>query len=145
MPINLNEAKDLSVYKELLRVLGEYTDLFPATGVDRIFATLVKKGIKTVPKDKKALAILQWVIGKKAMDSIPAAVNDLLNVRFSELAPNFKPIYFRGKGREVAFWGKSGKIYDKVISLLALSDETVDGWVDVHGNKVEVVDMLEDN
>lgn len=143
--MDLNEAKDLSVYKELLRVIGEYTDLFPATGVDRIFTTLVKKGIKTVPKDKKALHILQWVVGKKSVESIPGAVSDLLNTRFSELSSNFKPVYLRGRAREVAFWSKDGRLYDKVIALLSLGDEKIEGWVDVHGKKVELVDMLEDN
>jgi hypothetical protein len=143
--MNLNEAKDLSVYKELLRVIGEYTDLFPATGVDRIFTTLVKKGIKTVPKDKKALQILSQVVGRKAVDSVPGAVSDLLNVRFSELAFNFKPVYLRGRSREVAFWSKNGRLYDKVISLLSLGDEKVEGWVDVHGKKVELVDLVEEN
>jgi hypothetical protein len=143
MPIKLSEAKDLTIYKKLLNIFGEYTDLFPATGVDRIFNTLVKKGIKTVPKDKKALGILDSILCR-ASDSVPGVVSDLLNTRFSELPFKFRPVFLSGRAKEVAFYSKDGKLYDKVINLLSLGDEKVEGWVDVHGKKVTVVDSLEE-
>lgn len=137
------EGRDLTLYKQLLRTLGEYTDSFPATGVDRIFNSMVRRGLKSVPKDKKALDILDSLIyGCPGGDpSMPRIVSDLLNKRFSDLPFPVRPVFMNGRKREVAFFSKGGRLHDRVISLLLVGDEPVEGWVDVNGKKVEIVDM----
>jgi len=137
----LIEAKNLTVYKKLLRVLGEYTDKFSSTGVTRLFNNAKDKGIKIIPKDKRAIDILNHVL---SIDSVPSAVQHFLNLRFSDLPIELKPIYKNGNRNEVSFWEKDGNIHDKVSTLVSFNDEKGGAWVDVNGKKVVLVDMTKD-
>jgi len=51
----IREAKDVSIYQGLLKVLGAYSSDIPATGIDGLFDAVSKHGTKVLPKDKKAL------------------------------------------------------------------------------------------
>ena len=138
--INISEAKDLSLYKKLLRLLGGYSDKFPATGVDKMFKSLVGVGMKSIPKDKRALDILVALFEQEK--SVPAVVQMLLNIRFADLPLAVRPIYKNGRTKEVAFWEIDSKLHDKVITLLDFTGKAPAGrWVDAEGKKVELLDM----
>ena len=112
----LKEAKGLNVYKKLLKVMGEYTDKFPATGVSKMLKQAIETGMKILPKDKRALDILNTVLYTD--DSVPAAITRLLNLRFADIEiGDGRPIYKNGKVKEVAFWSRGGKVYDKILSF----------------------------
>ena len=137
---NIFEAKDVSLYKKLLRLLGGYSDKFPATGVDKMFKSLVSVGMKALPKDKRALNILSDLFEQGK--SIPAVVQMLLNIRFADLPLAVRPIYKNGRVKEVAFWEVDGKLNDKVVTLLDFTGkEPAGSWADVEGKKVELLDM----
>lgn len=134
----LNEAKDLGLFKKVLRIFGDYSDKFPATGVRKMFNAALDSGIKIMPKDKKALDILAYIVDDK--ESVPAKVQKLLNIRFSDLCQNHRPIYKDGNAKQVAFWHSDGHIYDKVVSLLGFNGK--DGyWSDADGKKVTLIDI----
>lgn len=136
----LMEAKDLNVYKKLLRMLGCYSDKYPATGVDKMFKALVTSGAKALPKDQRALDIIAHLVN--ADKSVPAIVQEFLNVRFSDLPLCVRPIYKNGRGKEVAFWEKDGKLYDQVKMLVDFEGKSSSGsWADAQTQKVELVDM----
>ena len=61
------EAKNLNVFKKLLRILAEYIKNVPDTGTGRLFDLAVKNGMKILPKDKTALAILDHVLDEDAI------------------------------------------------------------------------------
>jgi len=134
----LLEAKDLNLYKKLLRVLGDYNDKFPATGVSKMFKAAVEKGMTIIPKEKRAVEILSHVL--MTDDSVPAAVTRLLNARFADLDVPCKPIYKNGNVKEVAFWARDGQVSDKVLSLLGF-EKSGGYWSDAEGKKVTLVDM----
>ena len=94
----LNEAKDLTVYKNLVTRLADYSQEYPATGVDKLFDQAVEGGLKIIPKDKKALEILGFVITN--LSNPPKVVQDLLNLRFSDLPILLKPLYKGKNGRK---------------------------------------------
>lgn len=136
----LLEAKDLNVYKKLLRVLSDYCDRFPGTGVGKMLKDFMEKGLKTVSGDKRAQDILSCVLSTD--DSVPAAVTRLLNMRFADLSiGQGRPIYKDGNGKPVAFWAKDGKVSDRVLSLLNLGDEKEGFWACEKGEKVALLDM----
>jgi len=134
----LSEAKDLSLYKTLLLVLGDYSDKFPATGVSQLFKRALDTGMKIIPKDDRAVEILSVILGSS--DSIPAKVQKLLNLRFADLDYTIKPIYKNGNRKEVAFYQKDGKVNDKVLSLLHI-DSQGGNWSDAKGEKVSLIDL----
>ena len=137
----LTEAKDLEIQKRLLYLFGEYSSEVPATGASALFSKLVKNGLSGMPKDKRALAILSKVV--KSDKSIPAKIQEILNLRFSGLPIEVRPIYKNGNMKEVAFWERGGKIYDQVISLIDFDGKTRSGsWVDARGHKVDLIDMV---
>jgi hypothetical protein len=139
--VNLSEARDLNLYKKLLRVLGDYTDAFPATGVDGLFNQLLEAGIKSMPKDSKALLILDSIINDNDK-SIPAKVQELLNIRFADLATDICPMYRVGNRREVAFWNRDDVLNDKVISLIDFTGKGKPGfWSSVERKKVELLNF----
>jgi len=137
--INLNEAKDLNVFKGLIIKFEEFTDRYPMTGISRIFRDILDRGIKVIPKDKTALNILDWLV-KGDTDS--KTVHNLLNLSFSDLPPSVRPIYKVGNRKLTAFWCKNGKIHDKVFSLLDF-DGSKGYWSDEQGNKVVLIDKEE--
>ena len=134
----INEAKDVNLYKKLLRTLGGYADKFPATGVSKMFKETLDKGMKVVPKNKRAQDILVCILD--ADESVPAKVQKLLNLRFSDIDIVCRPIYKNGNAKQVAFWQVDGQVHDKVLSLLNLGGK--DGsWSDMEGKKVTLIDI----
>lgn len=141
--IDLKEAKELGCYKKLLRVLGEYTDAFPATGVDRLLNKAIENGTRIFPKDKKAIEILHHVLSLSK--SAPARVQELLNVRFSDLPVEIRPTFKLGNRREVAFWNADDKLNDKVISLLNFNADGKSGfWSNVDRKKVDLIELTQE-
>jgi len=137
------EAKDLKLFKRLLRILGSYSDKMPATGVDRLFNAAVANGAKVLPKDKRALAILDEILDEKC---VADSVQKLLNMRFACLHPlALQPRAKKGRRHEVAFWCRGGQVYDRCKDLI---DWDVKGgstfWSDMNGEKVELIDDLEE-
>ena len=139
----LKEAKDLDLYKKVLTLLGDYSDSFPATAAGKLYKEALKLGIKSVPKDKEALAILSSVVDCE--DSVPAKVQKLINLRFSDLPFEYQPMYKDGRRSLVAFWLKDGRIYDRVVALLNLEGKGATGtWSDMSGKKVSLVKKEQD-
>jgi hypothetical protein len=139
MKYKLNEAKNLNLFKRLLRILGEYCKSVPATGTDRLFDIAVEKGLKILPKDKTALAILDEVLKE---DSVPESVQELLNMRFANLPIKCRPLVKKGQKHEVASWARDTLISDKVKDLINWDGTGAAGkWSDLEGKKVELIDM----
>jgi hypothetical protein len=138
----LNEAKDLGLYKKLLRVLGGYADKFPATGVSKMFKQALENGIKVMPKNKKALAILGDILDSE--ESVPAKVQRFLNQRFADIDSASRPMYKDGNSKQVAFWQVDGVVSDKVLSLVNLDGKAGD-WSNAEGDKVTLIDIGEED
>jgi len=136
------EAKDVELYKRLLRVLGDYTIKNPVTGINKLFDIAISQGKKILPKDKNALAILNYVLS----NSVPTAVQKLLNMRFGDLPKaEFRPIIKVGKKHEVAFWGRNNQVYDKVKNLIDFEASGKSGqWINVDGEKVTLLDLTKE-
>lgn len=142
MKDKINEALDVVLYKKLLRTLGDYTNSFPATGVDKLFQAAVKHGIKIMPKDKYALAILDTVL----CDMVPTAVQKLLNIRFSDLEVGVRPLHVSGRRHLVAFWNRDNNVHDKVRDLIDFAGTgKAGGWSEMNGDKVTLIDMTINN
>ena len=134
----ITEAKDVTIYKALLRVLGDYTTKAPMTGVDKLFQKAVDNGIKILPKDSKALEILSNVLCSDTTTS--GVVQKLLNTRFSSLSIDIRPISKSGRKKEVAFWDNGNRICDKVVDLINFDGKAKGNWCDVDGTKVSLID-----
>lgn len=143
---SITEAKDIALYKNLLNVFGDWCDKFPASSVDRLFEILVEQGKKILPDDKRALAILDFVL-EDNKDSVPAAVQKILNLRFRDLPAQLKPIAWgkpqMGRRHEIAFWNRDSKVFDQVKSLLNFEGGGKGFWSDVEGEKVTLLDTEE--
>jgi len=132
------EARDVNVYKELLKVLSEYTAEVPCTGVDKLLDLAVEQGKKILPSDKRALAIIEYML---TVDSTPAIVQKLLNMRFSDLPIELRPLTKDGRKHVVAFWMRGKKISDKVKDLIDFDGIGGKGqWVNVDGENVTLID-----
>lgn len=141
MEVIFEGQKDLTLYKKLISVLAEYTDRFPTTGVDKMLQNAMDNGISILPKNHLALEIVSSILmsGK----SVASIVQDLLNVRFSDLDLRLRPIYKAENNKKVAFWGRNGKISDKVLSLIDFgSEHNIDEFVDEKGIKVKVIEVI---
>lgn len=135
----IRESQDVMIYKELMRVLGSYTSSFPATGIDGLFDMVIEQGKKILPKDKQALAIIDYVLSDGSDAGI---VQKLLNVRFSSLPASCRPITKKGNKHEVAFWERDGKVSDQVKHLIDFEATGKNGrWVDVNGDSVTLIDI----
>lgn len=142
MKFKLNEAKNLNLFKRLLRILGEYCKSVPATGTDRLFNAAVEQGIKIMPKDKTALAILDKILDEK---SVPESVQELLNMRFANCPIGCRPLVKKGNSHEVASWARGTLISDKVKDLINWDGASGAGkWSDLEGKKVELIDMTKE-
>lgn len=140
----LSEAKDVSVYKKLLNCIGEWTDKYPASGLDTQLEILMDKGKKLLPKDKRALDILDYIFVSNK-DSVPGAIQQFLNTRFLDLPTDIKPLTKTGRRFEVAHWSRDGRLYDKVKDLIDFSGIGKTGfWADVDGKKVVLLDSKEE-
>ena len=131
------EAKDVTIYKALIQILGDYSKSYGMTGVARLFQKAVDNGVKILPKDKAALDIIQSIV---MVDSSSGAVQQLLNTRFSTLPIHVCPIAKVGRAKETAFWNSNGKFGDKVLDLINFDGKAAGYWSDVRGNKVSLVD-----
>ena len=137
----LLEAKKLTIYKKLIRLFGDYSERFPATGVDNYFKVATEKGVKILPGNSRAQDIVYSILDDDT--SVPTKVTDLLNKRFSDLDMDIRPMFKNGKRKEVAFWERDGQITDKVIDLIGWEDGKTGRWVNAHGEKVSLIDMEE--
>ena len=136
------ESKNLEIYKRLIRVLGEYSKNVPATGVDHLFDQVVEQGIRVLPKEKFALAILDYILCEK---DIPNTVQTLLNIRFSDLPVKMRPMLKRGRRHGVAFWSRGGRRFDCVRELLNLEGAEGSGkWTDLNGEAVQLIDLTKE-
>jgi len=138
----LLEAKDITIYKRLLRALGDYTTSYPATGIDQLFRKACDKGTKILPKDEQARTIIDTVLTSDCSSS--GIIQKLLNLRFADLAVGLRPQAKKGRRKEVAFWAKDDKVSDKIIDLIDFEGKAEGRWVDAEGNKVELLKMEED-
>jgi len=137
----ITEAKDVTTYQKLIKVLGDYSTRFPATGIDTHFQAAIDNGIKIMPKDKQALAIISSVLDS---DNTPASVHKLLNLRFTDLPMDTRPVMKSGRKKEVAFWNSSAGITDKVIGLINFEGAAGGKWCDINGNSVQLIDVIGD-
>jgi len=135
------ESKETTIYKKLLNIFGDFCDNHPATSVDGLFELLIEKGIKILPKDKRALDILNCMVC--GCDSIPMQVQKILNMRFGNLPTELKPITKSGRRHEIAFWCKDGSVFDQVKMLLNFEGKGVGFWSDANGEKVTLIDTVE--
>ncbi len=135
----LFEAKNLDVYKKLLRILSEYCKTMPMSGMNRIFDQVVENGIKILPKDKLALEILDCVLQE---DNVASSLQDLLNMRFSCAPVACLPQIKDGKDQKVASWKRGELISDKIKDLINWEGTgTAGSWSDAKGGKVTLIDM----
>lgn len=140
--MNIMEAKDLIIYKKLLKVLGEYTDKFPGTGVGRMFDQALESGKKILPKDTLAIEILHYIF---KTNSVASAVHKILNIRFSNLPIEYRPLVKNGRRKEVAHWSREALVSDKVKDLIDWKGTGKKGyWSDVDGNKVKLHDLSQE-
>lgn len=133
----IQEAKDVSVYKRLVQVLGDYSKGFPFTGVDKLFQSAVNGGKKILPGDKFALKILDYVLQGESSSGV---VQKLLNIRFSDLPVEFRPLSKKDRRKEVAFWMLKDRMGDKVIDLISFDNEGKGHWVTADGEKATLID-----
>ena len=135
---NLFEAQDVELYKKLLRILGDYSLKAPMSGIDKLLDTAIEQGKKVLPSDKNALNILAFVLD----DSVPSAIQNLLNLRFSDLPVSVRPITKAGKRHEVCWFTKNTLVSDKVKSLIDFEATGKKGqWTDLNGKKVALIDI----
>jgi len=136
----IREAKDVCIYQKLLKALGTYSADIPATGIDGLFDAVAKGGTKILPKDKKALEILYHVLESGLAARI---VHKLLNLRFSDLPAEFRPMMKNGRKTQVAHWSRDSKISDRIKDLVNWDGTgKVGGWTDIDGEKVTLIPIL---
>jgi len=133
------EAKDLMLYKKMLRVFGDYTADVPFSGASQLFDNLVENGAKVLPSDATALGILNHVLNT---GSNAASIHKLLNIRFSDLPGNVRPMIRPGRKLIVANWSDGNQVSDRVKDLVNWNGKGKSGfWSDINGEKSEVVDL----
>lgn len=133
----ITEAKDVFTYKALLQILGEYSSKVPCTGIDRLLDAAIEQGKKILPKDERALRILSYILGHPT----PVAIQKLLNIRFSDLPPELKPLTMNGRRHQVPFWTRDTHTSDKVKDLIDWGLTGKAGqWTDTNGEKVNLID-----
>lgn len=133
----IQEAKDVNLYQKLLRNLGDYSVSVPCTGVDNLFDVASEHGKKILPKDKKALEILDYILSG---GSPARVIHKLLNLRFSDLPIECKPIMKDGRKHHVTHWSRDKKISDRVKDLIDFDlTGKVGNWTDIDGKKVELI------
>jgi hypothetical protein len=136
------ESKDVSIYKRLLRVLGDYKEAHAGTDIDDYFDRLTSpKGIKMLPKDKHALVILDCVLKGP---SVPGIIQKLFNCRFASLPICVKPMYKVGRRTRVASWTRGMYVTDMVKELIDWEGKGRGSWTDIDSNKVTLLDLTKD-
>lgn len=137
----ISESKDVSIYKKLLCLLGTYCDGFPGTQVDNMFDALVNSGKKILPKDKKALDALNYIISCD-QEKDPNIVNAFLNYRYSDLPASVRPVMKAGRRNETVFFCRGGKVSDKVKDLIDWEGKGGGFWSDADGKKVQLIAVI---
>lgn len=133
----IQETKDVNLYQRLLKILGDYSAAVPCTGVDNLFDVVVAQGKKVLPKDKKALEILDYILSG---GSTARVVHKLLNLRFSDLPVECRPIMKDGRKHLVTHFGRDGKISDRIKDIIDWENTGKSGhWVDIDGEKVSLI------
>ena len=133
----IQEATDVSLYQRLLKVLGDYSTAVPCTGVDTLFDTVAEHGKKVLPKDKKALEILDYILSG---GSTARVVHKLLNLRFSDLPVECRPIMKDGRKHLVTHWSRDKKISDRVKDIIDFDLSGKSGhWTDIDGEKTDLI------
>lgn len=134
----VTESKDVSVYKKLINALSYWSEKFPMTGVDSLYKAAIDKGKSILPKDKRALSILSYILSN---NTYPAAVSALINTRFADLPVELKPIAVVDKRQELAFWNVDGRVTDLVKNLIDFEGGKSKGFFcDMEGKKVTLID-----
>jgi len=140
--MNIFEAKDLDTYKKLLKVLGEYSDKFPGTGVSQMFDQALTSGKKILPKDKLAIEIIHHLL---KTNSVASAIHKILNLRFSNLPIELRPLVKNGRSKQVAHWTREALVSDKIKDLIDWSGLGKKGyWSDTDGEKVKLHDLTQE-
>lgn len=135
----IREARDVSLYQRLLKTLGEYSAAVPATGVDVLFDVIAEHGKKVLPKDKKAIEILDHILSSGTTARV---VHKLLNLRFSDLPVECRPIMKDGRKHRVAHWSRDKKISDRVKDLIDFDVSGKAGrWTDIDGESVNLLPL----
>ena len=132
------EAKDVTVYKRLIQVLGDYSKSFPFTGVDKLFQQAINQGKKIMPTDKFAIQMICNVLEGETSSGI---VQRLLNTRFADLPAEVRPMSKKGRTKEVAFWMLRDRMGDKLLDLINFDGEGKGHWVTADGEKASLIDM----
>jgi hypothetical protein len=136
--INLDEATNLNVYKQLLVLFSKFIDQYPGTGAGNIYRSIMQNGLKIVPKDKRVLDILEYIIGLGEFKS----VQELLSKSFSDLPITIRPVYKEGTRKITAFWEVDGVLYNKIIDLINIDGSGGTGkWVNEKGEKIKLMDL----
>lgn len=144
--MNLTELveskQEMNVFKALLRVLLDYSDKSHGTSITGILNQFLETGIKALPKEKRALAILRHVLSEKGTSA--SRMQKLLNTRFSDLPTAIRPCYQEEDEKIVtAFWERDGKIYDKLFSLVNVETGKAGNWCNEAGDSVKLIDLKE--
>jgi len=135
----IREARDVNTYQRLLKILGDYSASVPATGIDNLFDVASGQGKKILPKDKKALEILDYILSS---GSTARVVHKLLNLRFSDLPVECRPIMKDGRKHHVAHWSRDKKISDRVKDLADWDNTGKAGrWTDIDGESASLIDL----
>lgn len=135
----IREARDVNIYQKLLKTLGDYSNRVPATGVDELFDVAAKQGKKILPKDKKALEILDYILSSGSTARI---IHKLLNLRFSDLPVECKPLMKDGRKHRVAHWTRDTKITDRVKDLVDWENTgKVGAWTNIDGDKSALIQI----
>jgi hypothetical protein len=137
--MKLYEAKNLDVYKKLLRMLGEYSKTVPSSTIGRLFDLAVEKGIKILPSNKLALTIVDKCLDE---ENIADSLQKLSNIRFSNLPIECQPLVKGGERHEVACWTRGDLTSDKVQDLVDWEAAgPAAGWTNCKGEKVSLLDL----
>jgi hypothetical protein len=123
----------------MLKAFADFTENYPASGQMPMYTKLLDVGIKCLPKDKKALEILEFVMSANSSK----VVQDLQNTHFADLPIMCRPLYQAGTAKMVALWKKDDKTYDRVIDLINLDGDGKGGWSDEKGEAVKIIDLEE--
>lgn len=135
----IQEARDVNIYQKLLKILGDYSSRVPSTGIDKLFGAAAKQGKKILPKDKKALEILDYILSSGSTARI---IHKLLNLRFSDLPVECKPLMKDGRKHRVAHWTRDTKITDRVKDLVDWENTgKVGAWTNIDGDKCALIQI----
>jgi hypothetical protein len=111
------------------------------TGIDGLLDLVIEKGKAILPRDKRAVSILKHVL---TVEPFSAAVNGVLNTRFSDLPADLTPVAMVGSRHETAFWNSNGSPTDLVKKLINFEGTKQAGfWCDISGKKVTLIDTEE--